>query len=182
MIIRLSRKLATKIKADKLPEMRLRANKISDWSAHVFIANRKQYILLCNTSSFYSCLTLGKGVTTVESFVQRAFDTIGEFMNDDGQSLAFEQLIAPSRNSIRFAKALNRSVIGSMNDHVQASKFHLEDGMLPQEIGHRLNQTPLSALRDNTGRNYGNPRDVFETLVADQRGQAAIDQTSSYNS
>lgn len=169
MIIRLSHKLATKIKMGKLPELNLHACEIFDWSAHVFNANRKQYILLCNTSSFYSCLALGKGVTCENAFVDRAFDTIGEFMKLDGQHLAYEHFVASPRRSIRFAKALNRSVIGSMNDHVQASKFLLEDGMALQEIGHRLNKTPLSALENDEGRNYAFPRDVFGNLAVKQR-------------
>ena len=80
-----------------------------------------------------------------------------------------ELFVASPGRSIYFAKALNRSVIGSMNDHVQASKFHLEDGMATHEIGLRLNETPLSALEDDEGRNYAFPRDVFRNLVVKQR-------------
>jgi hypothetical protein len=37
-------------------------------------------------------------------------------MEDDGHTLSYENLIAPSSRAASFAKPLNRSVIGSMND------------------------------------------------------------------
>ncbi len=49
MILRLSQKLSTKIKAGKLAEMPLGDNPYADWSCHLFTACRTQYIILCNT-------------------------------------------------------------------------------------------------------------------------------------
>ena len=43
MILRLSQKLCTKIKAGALPTMPLDENPFADWSAHLFIVNRTQY-------------------------------------------------------------------------------------------------------------------------------------------
>ena len=56
MILRLSHKLNTKIKAGKLTEMPLDENPYVDWSSHLFAADRTQYIILMNTAS-----TNGKG-------------------------------------------------------------------------------------------------------------------------
>ena len=164
MIIRLSQKLATKIKAGKLSEMPLDENEYADWSAHLFTCERIQYVILCNTKSFYSCVMFGKGITSDGIFIERALSMIRAFMENDGQALAYREFIAPVSASISVAKSLNRSVIGSMNDHVQASKFLLEDGFSPHDVGFRLNQTPLSALTDANGRKYANPKEVFERL------------------
>jgi hypothetical protein len=60
MIFRLSQKLNTKIKAGTLPALPLDKNPIADWSAHLFVADRTQYILLSNTKSLYSTVMFGK--------------------------------------------------------------------------------------------------------------------------
>ncbi len=59
MIIRLSQKLCTKIKAGKLKEMPLDENPYADWSANLFVVDRTQYIILSNTASLYSCVMYG---------------------------------------------------------------------------------------------------------------------------
>ena len=170
MILRLSQKLNTKIKAGRLTDMPLDENPYADWSCHLFTADRTQYIIMCNTKSLYSCVMYGKGITDDSRFIERTLSTIREFMEDDGQQFAYRKFIAPASGTVSFAKALNRSVTGSMNDHVQATKFYLADDLFPHEVGFRLNETPLSALTDADGRKYSNPREVFKRL-AEEGGQ-----------
>ena len=163
MIFRLSQKLNAKIKADKLGDMPLDENQYADWSCHLFTADRTQYIIMSNTKSLYSCVMYGKGITDDSRFIERALSTIREFMEDDGQQFAYRKFIAPSSGTVSFAKAMNRSVTGSMNDHVQATKFYLADDMSPHEIGFRLNETPMSAL--GKPRGYQKPREAFKLLA-----------------
>jgi hypothetical protein len=86
MILQLSQKLNTKIKAGKLTEMPLDDNPYSDWSCHLFTADRTQYIILSNTLSLYSCVMYGKGITNDKTFIQRSLSLIREFMEDDGKA------------------------------------------------------------------------------------------------
>ncbi len=164
MILRLSQKLNTKIKAGSLSEMPLDENPYADWSCHLFTADRSQYIILCNTASLYSCVLFGRGITNDSTFITRALDTIREFTADDGQQFIYQKFIAPASATVTFAKALNRSVTGSMNDHVQAAKFMLADDMAPSQIGYQLNKTPMSALVGPEGQKYGFPDEVFKRL------------------
>jgi hypothetical protein len=152
MTFRLSQKLGTKIKAGSLAGAPLDANLLADWSCHLFTADRTQFIILCNTPSLYSCVLLGKGITDSTKFVERALICIRE-------QAGFRRWVEPASAAASFAKALNRSVTGSMNDLVFGAKLFLTDGLSPHEIGFRLNETPLSALR------YSNPREVFKSLV-----------------
>jgi hypothetical protein len=92
-------------------------------------------------------------------------DTIREFTADDDKQFIYRKFIAPSSETVSFAKALNRSVTGSMNDHIHAAKFMLADDLTPSDIGYRLNETPMSALNGPDGRKYGYPKDVFSNLV-----------------
>ena len=54
MIFRLSQKLATKLKEGGLPSLPLDDNPYADWSAHLFTADRAEYIIPANTKSLYS--------------------------------------------------------------------------------------------------------------------------------
>ena len=63
MIFRLSQRLNAKVKAGVLRALPLHENPLADWSAHLFVAGRAQYLLLSNTASLYSTVMYGKGVT-----------------------------------------------------------------------------------------------------------------------
>ena len=164
MIIRLSQKLATKIKAGALKAMPLDENPYADWSCHLFTADRTQCIIMSNTPSLYSCVMYGKGITNDGIFIERALSTIREFMEDDGQAFAYQRFIAPGSGTVSFAKALNRSVTGSMNELVMAATHSLESGEIaPHDVGFYLNDFLLSAIATK-GRGYGKPKDAFKLL------------------
>jgi hypothetical protein len=54
MIFRLSRQLAQKIKVAPKVSAPFDPNPFADWSAHLFMADRTQYIILANTASLYT--------------------------------------------------------------------------------------------------------------------------------
>ena len=166
MILRLSQKLNAKIKAGPLPTLPLHENPLGDWSAHLFVADRTQYILLSNTKSLYSTVLLGKGISDDGVFIDRALTCLREFMASDGLEAVFRQFIVPASRSVRFAKALNRSVTGSMNDLTnQAADWLAEGEVSPHDVGIRLNDNLLSALAPSNSDRYGRPRDSFLELV-----------------
>jgi hypothetical protein len=165
MIFRLSQKLNTKIKGGPLPALPLDDNPLADWSANLFLADRTQYILLSNTKSLISTVMFGKGISNDSDFLVRALSSIREFMEDEGQGAAFERFIAPASATVRFAKALNRSVTGSMNDMTKHAAYWLTAGdVAPSEIGSRLKEIPMSALKHDRST-HGFPRDAFEEMV-----------------
>lgn len=168
MIFRLSQKIAKKIKAPKLSEMPLDENPFADWSSHLFTAGRMQYIILSNTKSLYSCVMPGKGVTNARSFVDPALGAIREFMEEDGESAVYERFIEPSSSEVTFAKALNRSVTGSLNELVMAAEHSLSDREENlYKVGYYLNDFLLSAIATELG-GYGRPKDAFTRLVEEQ--------------
>ena len=115
MIFRLSQKLSAKIEEGTLPGLPLDVNPFADWSASLFVADRAQYILLSNTRSLYSTVMYGKGITNDGYFIERALSNIREFMEADGQEFIYHRFIVPATASVRFAKAVDRSVTGSTN-------------------------------------------------------------------
>jgi hypothetical protein len=168
MIIRLSQKLNRKIKAGNLEELPLHAIAYVDWSAHLFSADRTQYILLSNTRSLYSTAMYGKGIANHNHFINRALSSIREFMEDDGQAFTYQRMIVPACSSVRFAKALNRSVTGSMNDLIlHATDWLTEGNLSPHDVGFKLNEIPFSTLEDSKGNRFCTPREVFRGMMSD---------------
>lgn len=166
MIFRLSQKLSTKLKEGTLPPAALDENPFADWSAQLFIAARAQYILLTNTKSLYSTVMFGAGITYDGQFIERALSNIRAFMESDGLGLIYHRFIVPASGSVRFAKSLNRSVVGSMNDLVKHAVFFLAEGeVAPSEIGFKLNEIPMSALPGRNRPTYGIPREAFKALA-----------------
>lgn len=166
MILRLSQKLNKKIGAGTLSTLPFDDNPYADWSCHLFTADRTQYILMSNTKSLYSCVMYGRGITNDSVFIDRALSTIREFMEDDGQSFVYQRFIIPATGTVRFGKALNRSVTGSMNELVGAAQMYLDEGdMSPHDVGFKLNDILLSALATEESPGYGNPNEAFKRLA-----------------
>ncbi len=166
MILRLSQKLCSKIKAGALPTMPLDENPFADWSGHLFIVDRTQYILLSNTKSLYSTVMTGQGITNDRRFIERALSSICEFMELDGQAAIYDRCIAPDSGTVHFAKALNRTVTSSMNELVRfATDLLMEDEFSPQAVGFKLNNFLLSAIATCKSDKYGTPSEAFQVMV-----------------
>lgn len=166
MILRLSQKLNTKIKAGTLKTLPLDENPLADWSGHLFVVDRTQYILLSNTKTLYSVVTFGKGITNDSHFIERALSSIREFMQGDGYEAEYLRFIAPATARVQFAKALDRTVTGSLNELVQAATYCLEDGVRsPFDVSVELNDLLLSAIASSKADKYGKPNEAFESLV-----------------
>jgi hypothetical protein len=160
-----------KIRAGAMKSLPLDDNPYADWSAHLFTVERTQYILLSHTKSLYSTVMYGKGICDDSTFIERALSSIREFMQDDGQQFVYERFIAPASARICFAKALNRSITGSMNELITHATWWLADEDLsPHDMGFKLNDILLSALGEGKSRPYGKPREAFKDLG---RGVAA---------
>lgn len=163
MIFRLTHKLAKKLKVALPTSIPADPNPFADWSCHLFIADRTQYVILTNTFSLYSTVIYGRGITDDSQFLDRALSSVREFMVADGLEFIFRRFIAPASGTVRFASALNRSVTGSMNDLVDEAQMRLiEDELSPFDTSFKLNEMPMSYL------DYRVPRDAFKALKAEQ--------------
>lgn len=159
MIFRLSVKLATKLKIAPATSTPLDANPYADWSAHLFTAQRTQYVIITNTPSLYSMVMLGRGMVDDGQFIEAAMTAIREFMVADGNESIYRRFVVPASAQVQFSKALSRSVTGSMNDLVRCGSFWLvERELSPSDTSLKLNETPMSAL------NHRNAREAFKAL------------------
>ena len=153
MILRLSAKLGKKVHSPPVRVLPVDENPYADWSAHVFTADRAQYILVSNTVSLYSLVFFGKGITRDHHLITRFTTQLREHLDDDGLPFIYERLIMPETNRVTIAKSANRSVIGSMNDLVACAKFLLtEHDFAPYDLAGKLNDMPMSHINDSPMR------------------------------
>ena len=104
-----------------------------------------------------------KGIKSDSHFIERALNSIRDFMEDDGLESVYLDLIAPASGRVSFAKALNRSVAGSMNDLIHcATAWLVEDELSPHDVGFKLNEIPFSSLK------YANPKETFKAMHIEQ--------------
>ncbi len=168
MIVRLSQKLITKIETGKLNGMPLDDSPLVDWSAHLFVTGRTNYIILCNTKSLYSTMFLAKGITTEGRFSEAALTHLRDFMEADGLPHVFNQHIAPSSCTIQFARSFNRAVTSSMNELILAATSMLAtDDRSLQQVSTELNDILLSAIA-TAEEKYAKPKDVFQKLILEK--------------
>ena len=163
MIFRISAKLGKKIHVTPDRILPVDPNPFADWSANLFTVGRTQYVLVTNTISLYSMVMFGRGLRNDRLFLERARDSMSDVLRSAGHGSIFEKYIVPSMDDVRFSKALNRSVTGSMNDFIFQAKYELiEPELSLNEISFRLNESPMSYL------DYGLPKDVFQELASNR--------------
>ena len=174
MIIRLTQSLNARIEAGTLEALPLHENPLLDWSAYLFPVGRSRFILLANTVSLLSAVVPGRGVTSEYGFRVRALDGIRACLAALGLESISRTVIPADTGPVRYAKALNRSVSGSMNELVRQAEPWLAEGDLTlPEVGDRLNDTLLSALAAGGSHGYGKPREAFQVLVNEAESNEA---------
>jgi hypothetical protein len=124
MILRATKKLATKLNINSLRDFEGQITALEEWYGDSFSVGNLEFILLTNAFSLYSKLIPGKGITDLR---------------------IFEEAIA---NRILVYKTANRSVVGSMNDMISHTKFYMTNyKMSLSEISDKLNKMPFSYLK-----------------------------------
>jgi len=173
MIFRLTLKLSKKIGITPLQSLTRNVHTLFDWSAHLFTAQRVQYIILTNTASLYSMVMYGRGITNDKQFIQGALTCMREFMTIDGNKNIFHKYIEHQAKEISFSRIVDRRVMGSMNDLIFQAKVHLNMGKSPFDVSFLLNEAPMSYLK------YGRPKDAFRELNSEEIGSPSNRQRGS---
>jgi len=164
MIIRLTQKLAKKIDSlDALNVLPIDQNPYLDWSANLFRSERVQYIIITNTTSLYSMIMYGRGITDHSDFIKGVLSTMRDFLIADDNEFIYRRFIEPDDSPMIFAKSLNRSVIGSMNELINEAQFHFRYKELSLwDISQRMNQTPMTRIQSSY------PREAFKLMAIHQ--------------
>jgi hypothetical protein len=169
MILRLTAKLGKKIGYMPTQTLAPDENPFADWVGNVFTAQRAQYIILSNSASLYSIILRGQGITDDCVFIERAKEAMDQFMREDGLEFIFYRLVVPHLGIIRYSKAGDRRVLGSMNDLIHSAKFFLTERQTsPFETALLINDTPLSYLQ------YNSPRECVAAMTPEKGNTGLI--------
>ncbi len=162
MILRPSQKLNARIKGGTLSVLPRHENLLLDWSAHTFAVERAEYVLVSNTTSLYSAVLAEVDFGDMPRFLERVQGIIRAVLEGAGAHTGVTNAV----ESAQFAKALDRSVTGSMNELIaHAAALLIDSHLSVADVGVRLNDILLSALAGGSDK-YGRPREVFAALVA----------------
>ena len=160
MVLRVTKKLAQKLKIGSLEELEENVSAFEEWYGHLFTADKIQYILLTNAYSLYSVILPGKGITDSSKLVESADLWLTEVLMEEGCGELAERFIHKPREAVEAFKTKDRGVLGSMNDMIFHAKFYLREYHLPLvETAKRLNEIPYSFLK------YKNPLDVLKKMA-----------------
>lgn len=90
----------------------------------------------------------------------------------DWSATLFTADIASSSATVRFAKALNRSATGSMNDLMRHAEYWLtSEEVSPHDVSFKLNGLLMSALAPSKAVVYGKPREAFKAMHVGQHAE-----------
>jgi hypothetical protein len=163
MIIRLTQKLAQRIKVNLSRNLPLAEDPFADWSAHLFTAQRAHYIIMTNARSLYSIVMHGGGVTNDDKFVYDALFHLRELMKLDGALPIYHRFIVPTTRIIHFSRTNDKKVLGSMNDFIFQAKWILrEPTSTPFDAAIQINKGPMSML------NYANPKEALVSFIHEE--------------
>lgn len=159
MVLHFTEKLRKKLRIPELTRADVTAGPHLRWYAHLFTAQRVQYILTTNAASLFSVVVFGRGITDDSDYILRFLSELHDHCDDLDLRLVYQRVIAPHTGTITLAKTSDRSVLGSMNDMVRLCKFRLElDDVSPWDLSQKLNATPFGAIK------YGFPKKEFARL------------------
>jgi hypothetical protein len=175
MIFRPTLKLAAKLGVNLFASMPLADNPYADWSANIFAVGRKQYVLVTNTRSLFSVAFPAKGVNSGEAFQRQFIAALLQYMDASGMLPLYKQEMLPILgNAANFARALNRSVSGSMTEFIHAMRFVAEDvGGFSDECIRHVNSSPARVLE------YVYPCEEFAKMTAGHAGHKKTTSTTS---
>ena len=161
MTVRVTARLAKQIGVSTPVTSPLAENPYTDWTCRLFsVTDGFSLVLITNTASLYSLLIPWGGPMDIAQFRNVFLGHLQQHMLLDGFGAIHTAYIEREADNIVFAKSLNRSVTGSMNDMIRLAEFMLvEERESLAQASTKLNDTPFGTL------NYDHPRQRFASLA-----------------
>jgi hypothetical protein len=130
---------------------------IKFWYCNLFYLDRHKCLLYTQAKTLFSFIAEG-GNAEIRDFGKLFRSNASIALATEGVSEQNIQKLIDNGPD-RYAKADNRSVLGSMNDHIQTCKFYLKyeggyNNLNFAELGRRLNMTPMKYIGMNSADRY----------------------------
>ena len=140
---------------------------LAEWFVEVATIERHRCLLFTHKVALYSFWAVAVRKPDLLRFEELfRHHAIATLTADGFHTTEIERLL--SAHGHRFAKTNSRPVTGSMNDHLQSSRWYFEQdgGLKVADVGainRRLNRTPMGALAP--GQHMGFPIDVLTQII-----------------
>ena len=134
---------------------------LAEWFVDASTVDHRRCLLFTHKLTLYSFWVTGVRRADTGTFGQLFKENLVRTLRRDGfHEQEFQRLL---REGHRFAKTNDRSVLGSMNNHVLCSRWYFQnDGGLGRadvaEINSRLNRTPMGALCSRPAHGFPDQR------------------------
>jgi hypothetical protein len=126
-------------------------NRSADWCTHEFRVSRYRYLIFCNTASLYPVVMMATGVTDGAKLAARLMGGLQTCLRGGALEAQFERRIVGAGLDVQWAPIPGKAVLGSINELVFATKFHLQERDFgPAELSRWLAQTPMTILGGNS--------------------------------
>lgn len=147
MIIHFTQKLRKKIDLPEVTTGTVAAGAHLRWYANLFKIGQTQFILTTNAASLYSVVIFGRGIADSSDYLLRFLPALRDQLESNDMEMIYLRCIAPHTGAITLAKTESRSVLGSMNDMVNACEFFIDREFPdPWRMGEGINNTPYKAI------------------------------------
>lgn len=126
------------------------AEDLAEWYCNLLRIDRRKLLLFTQASTLYSFLVPGIRQPDLENFGDLFRSHLARNLERQGFSADQAEFLLNSGPD-HFAKAHDRSVLGSMNDHARMCKLHVEyyggfERIDFVDLNRRLNSTPMSRI------------------------------------
>jgi hypothetical protein len=148
LIMQCTKKLGDYLKKNLTSKPREAQDMFYSWHAHLFLINRKKYIMVMNSQTRY-LFVLGPVVAKdIKNLGEMIYSGIQENLEADKVNPIFIEQYVQHMDRIEYMKTSERSIIGQMNDAIYYIECVQEDDgiMDVQQLNRRLNEFPMIKL------------------------------------
>ncbi len=124
---RLTTKLFRKIKEKPNTDIGDLEGQLKSWHSTLFMSGRYQYILFSNSTTLYSFMVSGRGITNKNTYFEAFLQNLKYQLTNDFLFGFYDRLIPNKSEEIDFLKTKNKSILGSIGDFVQLIKYDITD-------------------------------------------------------
>ena len=124
---------------------------LGSWHANLIYVGGRKCILFVNDKTLFNFIAAGVSRTQIRNLGDMFKNLLQCVLADECFEISVIEKIMSEYEELRYAKTVNRSVLGSMNDLAFNYKYYIHDAggvhshAVPSIIG-KLNRMPLSAI------------------------------------
>jgi hypothetical protein len=127
LTIQCTKKLAEELKVNKSKITPTDSDKLFSWHAHLFLFNRRKYVLVMNNMTRYNFVLDGLKKAEFKVFDEVVVKAIAENLLADGVDKITIEKYLQRCGSISYTSTSDRSIISQVNEMIMMTKIQMEN-------------------------------------------------------